>query len=235
MSHINEALKKAQKEKDARHLNYAGILFAGGKGRMGLGRRAFWGSLFLLLFILVAFTAYTWLNSKGPRTPPAHSKNKQAQSLARPKTSRTQTPTRSKQPPKPSKPALDANTLYERAKYFHKSGRLRDAKRFYQKALSLEPSHVDALNNLGVIYIHDKDYAAAQRSFDKAIQLKPSGADGHYNMACLYAIKGELSAGLTHLRKAVSLDGSAKQWARQDTDLANLRGVPEFVEIIGNK
>ena len=235
MSHINEALKKAQKEKDARNLNYAGILFAGGKGRMGLGLRAFWGSLFLVLFILVAFISYTWLNSIGPRTPPAHSKNKQTQNLARPKTSRTQTPTRSKQPTKPPKPALDANTLYERAKYFHKNGRLRDAKRFYQRTLGLEPSHVDALNNLGVIYIHDKNYAAAQKSFYKAIQLKPGHADVHYNLACLYAIKGELSAGLTHLRKAVSLDGSARQWAREDTDLANLRGMPEFEAIIGRK
>ena len=94
---------------------------------------------------------------------------------------------------------------------------------------------MDALNNLGVIYIRDKDYLAAQRSFEKAIRLKPGHVDPHYNLACLHAIKGEVKQSLAHLKKAVSLDHSARDWARRDTDLTNLRGVSEFEEIIGTK
>ena len=91
------------------------------------------------------------------------------------------------------------------------------------------------MNNLGVLYIRDKDYTAAQRSFEKAIQLQPGYVDSYYNLACLYAIKGEARQGLDHLKKAASLDRTAKDWARKDTDLENLRGLPEFEEIIGAK
>ena len=40
--------------------------------------------------------------------------------------------------------------------------------------------------------------------------------------------------GLRNLRKAVLLDKSVREWARKDTDLQNLRGVPGFEEIVGN-
>jgi hypothetical protein len=38
---------------------------------------------------------------------------------------------------------------------------------------------------------------------------------------------------MAHLKKAVSLDNSARDWARMDTDLENLRGLPEFEAITG--
>jgi Tfp pilus assembly protein PilF len=97
----------------------------------------------------------------------------------------------------------------------------------------LDPRYVDALNNLGVIYIRDKEYMAAQRNFEKAARLKPDYVDAHYNLACLHAIKGEATQSLAHLKRAVSLDNSARDWAQKDTDLENLRGLPEFEAIIG--
>jgi len=216
MSHINEALKKAQKERDARHLKYTGILSARGKDRRVFGGRALWLTSLLIIVILLAFASYSWLHSRDQRTPAS---------------------TERKSPAKPLKTesAVNAKTFYERARRFHKTDRLQDAKRFYQEALRLDPGYVDALNNLGVIYIQDKDYLAAQRSFEKAIRLKPGHVDPHYNLACLHAIKGEVKQSLAHLKKAVSLDHSARDWARRDTDLTNLRGVSEFEEIIGTK
>lgn len=214
MSHINEALKKAQKERDSRSFGYTGILLAGGRVRRRIGGRLLWGSLLLLGLILVGFTSYSWLDSRHKRTPA---------------------------PPGPKPPLVAerqrsevrAKTLYARAKQFHKTGRLKDARRFYLETLRVDPGYGEALNNLGVIYIQDRNYAAAKRTFEKAIRLSPDQVDPHYNLACLHAIKGELSLSLAHLRKAVSLDPSAKEWARRDTDLKNLRGVPEFESIVG--
>jgi tetratricopeptide (TPR) repeat protein len=125
-----------------------------------------------------------------------------------------------------------ASALYEKARLFQKSGRLQEAKRVYEETLSLDPDYVDALNNLGVIHIYDKNYSAARALFAKAIRLKSDYVDSYYNLACLHALNGEVSQSLVHLKKAVSLNQSVKDWARRDTDLQNLRLVPEFEEII---
>ena len=216
MSSINEALKKAQKQRDAQNLKYTGVLSARGKDRRVLRGRALWLTSLLCIVILLAFASYLWLDSRHQRTFASAER---------------------KRPVKPLQPqsAVSAQTYYERAKRFQKIGRLQDAKRFYQEALRLAPAYVDALNNLGVIHIHHKDYLAAQRNLEKAIQLKPGHVDPYYNLACLHAIKGEVRQSLTYLKKAVSLDHSAMDWARKDSDLENLRGVPEFEEIIRTK
>ena len=93
--------------------------------------------------------------------------------------------------------------------------------------------HVDALNNLGVIHLRNGNYPAARGRFEKAVRLRPVNVDGHYNLACLYAAQGEVALALAHLKRAVSMDRSVTEWARVDRDLAALRTVSEFKEIIG--
>ena len=121
---------------------------------------------------------------------------------------------------------------YNRAKRFHNRGRLEEAKRLYEETLRLDPGYVDALNNLGVIYLRKRDYFAAQRSLEKAVRLSPRYAEPFYNLACLNAVKGEIKQALAHLTKAVSLDPMVKDWARKDTDLESLRHLPEFKDLI---
>ncbi len=247
MSHINEALRKAQKDRDARSLDYTGILSSRKEEKRTFWRRALLWTFLLLIFILLAFTSYSWWDSRGKKgLAPADNKTlakrpSLPKTFGRAKTSRPETAERGKD--SPQKTALSARgsdqdaasgakAFFERAMRFHKRGRLQDAKRFYQEALRLEPSYVDALNNLGVLYIRDKDYSAARRSFEKAIQLQPGYVDSYYNLACLYAIEGDERQGLDHLKKATLLDSAAKDWARKDTDLENLHGLPEFEEIV---
>jgi len=210
MSHIHKALNKAQKEKDARYREYHGIASAAGsKPRPFSGKTR--GLTFFLL-ILLAFTAYLLLFFKDTQPPIRELATHEA----------------TRQPESP----VNIVALYERARLLHKNGRLHEAKRLYQEILGLDPDYVDALNNLGVIYIHDKNYSTARSNFEKAIELKPDYVDSYYNLACLHAIKGEVPQGLARLKKAVSLDRSVRDWARRDTDLKNLRGVPGFEEIV---
>jgi tetratricopeptide (TPR) repeat protein len=211
MSYIHEALLKAQKEKDARYPRYEGIFFAPKGKRDIFSVRPVW--LICLFVIFLAFVLYSWLDFRGEKT------------VSTPKN------------PKPevssgSRISVNAKDLYERARHFQKIGRLKDARRLYQKVLTLHQGHVHALNNLGVIYIQERNYSEARKSLENAIQLKPEYVDPYYNLACLYAIKGEAEKSLGHLKTAVSLDQSVKDWARNDRDLQNLRGVPGFEEII---
>ena len=91
------------------------------------------------------------------------------------------------------------------------------------------------LNNLGVIYIQEGKYSEARNSLENAIRLKPEYIDPYYNSACLYALKGEVRKSLNNLKQAISLDKSVREWARKDRDLQNLRGVPEFEEMVGSR
>jgi tetratricopeptide (TPR) repeat protein len=208
MSYIHEALKKAQKKKDGRYQKYSGFFSVQGEKVRFFTGRAFWWTSLLIVLILLAFTSYSWFYSKGAKAP--------ATTLE-------------------PEDGINAEVFYNRARIFHKTDRFQDARRFYQKALNLDPGYVDALNNLGVIYIHEKDYLAAQSSLEKAILLKPSYVDPYYNLSCLYALKGEVGESLTHLKKAVMLDRSVRDWARRDTDLKNLWELTEFKNITGAK
>ncbi len=212
MSYIHEALKKAQKEKEGRYHAYQDIASTPGYKRRLLSGKALWCASFLL--VSLAFTAYLWLPSRDMQAPvPALTGHRWM--------------------PKPEN-VVNPKALYEKARGFQKRGQLQEAKLLYQEALSVDPNHIEAWNNLGVIQIHDGNYPAARTSFAKAIRLRPEYVDAHYNLACLNALGGDVSQSLVHLEKAIVLDPSAIDWARTDADLGNLRGVPEFEEIVGN-
>lgn len=271
MSHINEALKKAQKERDVRSLRYSGIIAASGRKRRILGRKTIRWAFPLIIVIFLAFFYDSWLDFTASKTPEPSEKD-QERFQSTPKGTAPAKPREIDQgkpreigmrrgqetdPGKPgniglkklqetdsSKPReiglkeRQETTLgkpqetYDRARQFHKEGRLEEARRLYEESLRLDPGYVDALNNLGVILIRKRDFVAAQRSLEKAVRLKPKYAEPFYNLACLNAIKGKLKLALAQLKKAVSLDPKVRDWARKDTDLENLKHLPEFKELI---
>jgi len=212
MSYIREALLKAQKEKDAQHPRHQRTL-SGTVGKPGIfSGRAVWVITFGL--ILLAFALYSWLDSRGKKTVPM------------PENPRPEVHSRSED-------LVKAKECYERARGFHRIGRLKDARRLYEETLMLDPGSISALNNLGVLHMQDKNYAEAQSSFEHAIRQKPDYVDPYYNLACLHALKGETMKSLAHLKKAISLDTSVREWARKDRDLQKLKREPGFQEIIG--
>jgi tetratricopeptide (TPR) repeat protein len=258
MSYINEALKKAQREKDALYMKYSGILSSRGKARGISKGRVLWVTLALLSAIFLAFGAYSWLNKPEEQVSASAMKlDKRGQSSpivtsrmstqgSRPSASASrgkawdQGVAKTVAPERPversqSDKTRNAQTLYERAERLRKQGRLKDAKQFYEEALKLDSRHVDALNNLGVVYLHEEDYSAAQRKFEAITRIEPNDADPYYNLACLHAIKGEKRQGLAYLKKAISLNPLVRTWARTDRDLDNLRSTPEFEQIIRTK
>lgn len=214
MSYIHEALQKAQKEKDVRFPRYKRILL-GTKGKPGIFfSRTVW--LISLFVILLAFTFYSWFDFKYKKTllPPKNQKTVVTHKI---------------------KATVNFGEYYERAKYFQKIGRLKEAQRFYKQALTLDPDNVFVLNNLGVIHIQQRNYSLARNSLEKAIRIKPEYVDPYYNLACLYASRGKVMKSLENLKKAISLNKLVKEWARKDRDLQNMRGVPEFEKILEKK
>ena len=212
MSYINEALKKAQKERNTQHARYRDLL--GGRleeKRLFIGK-LFLYSLFSLALILVVLIFYPWIDSSMGGKEDA-------------------VPYRMPVKMEHFRNSDNFKVLYDKAGSLLKNGFLHDAEVIYEQLLDSDPGYVDAINNLGIIHIRDKDYPQAERYFHKAIRLNPIFAEPYYNLACLNVIRGENEKGLFYLKKAVSLNNEVKEWALNDPDLAGLGNSPEFVAI----
>ena len=60
-----------------------------------------------------------------------------------------------------------------------------------QKAIELRPDYPEALNNLGVLFVRDQDYAKAEEQFKSCIRLSPSFDQSYLNLARLYVMQND--------------------------------------------
>ena len=191
--------------------------------------------------VLLAFAGYSWWDQttedRGQRT-----EDRRQRTEDRRQSSVIRHPSSVK--PSPAKRRTEEKReniagSYQKARAFHRGGRLPEAGIWYEKVISMDPGHVEALNNLGVLHLHKKNYSAARKCFEKAIRLKPDYVDPHYNLACVSAATGQVKQGLRYLGKAISMDPGVKGWAQKDPDLDPLRGSPRFretvLEVTGDK
>jgi tetratricopeptide (TPR) repeat protein len=114
-------------------------------------------------------------------------------------------------------------------------GKLDEAKELYRKVIKSSPRNIQALNNLGVIYMTQKNYKWAIIRFQNALAVKPDYVDAHYNLACLYSQKKDVARSLYYLKAAVKLNPEVRQWAKTDNDLKELSRFPDFNNLIDGK
>lgn len=77
------------------------------------------------------------------------------------------------------------------------------------------------------------DPQSARQILDEGLAAWPESPTIHYNLACLDSLQGHQEAALASLRRALELRPEVAEWAREDGDLAALRGRPEFQELVG--
>jgi hypothetical protein len=77
------------------------------------------------------------------------------------------------------------------------------------------------------------DPARAREILEDGLRVYPDGAGLHYNLACVAAAEGDRDGALGSLRTAVAARAEVAVWAREDEDLAALRGDPEFEALVG--
>lgn len=87
--------------------------------------------------------------------------------------------------------------------------RLRDpqgAIRAINKAIDINPNHVDARTLLGYVELEIRgDADAAIREYRKVIELKASSAEAHSNLAVALKKRGDLDEAIVSLNKALEL------------------------------
>jgi tetratricopeptide (TPR) repeat protein len=65
---------------------------------------------------------------------------------------------------------------------YHHMFALDQARKYYQKALAIDPSYPDALNNLAAVYHGQHDYKQAVRYYKRALKYAPSAAITYCNL-----------------------------------------------------
>jgi tetratricopeptide (TPR) repeat protein len=216
MSYINEALKKAQEMKDSNNpgFNMPGI---SNFRRSRASARILIYSLSAIILVAVLFSIRMWWVGSSQDT-----RNQATVNNAEPSEVKT------------GDNESTGKELYHKASSLYKSGRTEEAKKLYEAVLGLDPGFIEALNNLSIIYIHDRKFDAAKELLEKAVRLKPAYVESYYNLACLYAINGNIEKGVEYLEKAISLDRSVREWARSDTDLKNLQRSNTFNKLLSD-
>jgi len=233
MSYINDALRKAQKERDSRYARFIGIIPPGlnepGRSR----KRRFTVVTAVVLFFLIPaglllalYVRYQPSSMEKGIQPPVVAENPAAFPLATPQeaSATVQEGTIRREAP--------AEVRYREALSAQRKGDHRRAEVLYRQALAIDPGHVRALNNLGVLYMEEQKGEQAIALFGKAIVLKRDYVDPYYNLACLYARKNEIGESLWYLRVAMTISNEVKHWVMTDADMENVVASPAFKKIM---
>jgi len=132
----------------------------------------------------------------------------------------------------PVRQKAPAEDRYKEALSAQRKGDHKRAEALYRQVLALDPGHVRALNNLGVLYMVEKKGEQAIALFGKAIILKRDYVDPYYNLACLYARKNETAESLWYLKVAMTINDDVKNWVMEDADMERIVASPAFKKIM---
>ncbi len=77
----------------------------------------------------------------------------------------------------------DHNSWYSAGNESAKNGNYDDALAAYDKALEIDPNHVSAWNNKGIVLSRLKRFEESITCYDKAIEIDPKYANAWYNKA----------------------------------------------------
>lgn len=89
---------------------------------------------------------------------------------------------------------------------YHQQLQLDTAKKFYDRAIKIDPKYPEALNNLGTIYYAKKSYRRAVAQYKRAIALSPRSASIFSNLGTAYFARKNYDEALKAYETALTLD-----------------------------
>ena len=98
------------------------------------------------------------------------------------------------------------DTLVQEGTAHHHQGDLIRAKKIYEKILSIEPNHFDALQLLGILLAQTKNYLEAVELFSKALKINPKHPRTLNNLGIALKELKRLEEALANFDQAVALD-----------------------------
>jgi protein O-GlcNAc transferase len=93
---------------------------------------------------------------------------------------------------------LASSSLLSQALAYHQSGRLMEAEQLYLQILQQQPTHLDALHNLGTIACQFQKFDRAINYFQQVLTHAPQRLDTHTNLAHALKAIGNLPEAIKH-------------------------------------
>ena len=97
------------------------------------------------------------------------------------------------------------DSFIARAIEAHKSGDFINAETCWMEALKINPDHIGARHNLGVLLACKKDYHAAIETFNMVIRAKPDHAQAHANRAGVLRAMGNMRSAVAAYQTAIEI------------------------------
>ncbi len=94
----------------------------------------------------------------------------------------------------------------EKAIKAHHIGERKEAARWYQKVLQIQPENAQALNNLGTLLHEEGQLAEATNYFQKALYINPDNDNAFCNLGSLLKDQGRLDEAIHSIKKALALN-----------------------------
>ena len=233
MSIIHEALKKAEREREPRPTRLP--FYGGARTVRRRWRRDAATGMLIGLTTVGAVTLWLWLHAPGgnlsvstvgPMTQDSpvialEGDDQTALPTLIPHPPPTQLPLAGVPPlhaadvPHPSvPPTLTLETqaaalaTFERARAAELKGQWEEAMGLYRQALTLDPTLVEARNNLGTLYVRQQQLTAAIDEFRAAIRVEPNYAMVRNNLGSAYILSGQETLAIQEFLAALHIDGT---------------------------
>ena len=88
----------------------------------------------------------------------------------------------------------------------HQNNNLQDAQNYYQKVLKIDPNHLVALNNLGIIFKKLGESQRAKDCYKKIIGINPNHTHAQNNLGIIFQNLGETQKARKCHEKAIEID-----------------------------
>jgi tetratricopeptide (TPR) repeat protein len=89
---------------------------------------------------------------------------------------------------------------------YHHLFALEEARKNYQRALTLNPRYPDALNNLAAVYHGERNFKKAEKIYKRALKYGPNSAVAYRNLGTAYFDEGHYKEGAKAYEKALELN-----------------------------
>jgi tetratricopeptide (TPR) repeat protein len=110
---------------------------------------------------------------------------------------------------------------------YHQMQELNMARKYYERAIKLDPTYSEGVNNLGTVYYAQKSYRRAINQYKKALRLKPDSASMISNLGTAYFARKNYDLALEMYQKALELDSDVFERRSSQGTLLQDRTVEE--------